>query len=59
MFYELRTKFRQRLKLIQKETQAETIDDITSFNTKNKPKIYQGGCAFLLDWFREQTSIPE
>ena len=37
----------------------QTIDNITSLNTINEPETYEGGCAFLLDWFREQTSIPE
>ena len=42
------------------ETQAQTIHAITSLDTnENEPKTYEGGCAFLLDWFREQTSIPE
>ena len=44
---------------MEKEKQAEAIDAITSLDTKNDPKTYDGGCAFLLDWFREQTSIPE
>ena len=57
--YKLRTGFQQRLKLMEKEKQAEAIDAITSLDTKNDPKTYDGGCAFLLDWFREQTSSAE
>ena len=57
--YDLRREFQQKLKLMEKETQAPTIDAITSLDTINEPKTYEGGCAFLLDWFREQTSIPE
>ena len=57
--YELRTGFQQRLKLMEKETQAQTIDAITSLDTINEPKTYEGGCAFLLDWFREKTLIAE
>ena len=51
--YELRTGFQQRLKLMEKERQAEAIDAITSLDTKKMIlKTYDGGCAFLLDWFQ-------
>ena len=44
---------------MEKETQAPTIRAITNLDTVNEPKTYEGGCAFLLDWFREQTSTAE
>ena len=57
--YELRTEFQQRFKLMEKETQAHTIQAITNLDTVNESETYEGGCAFLLDWFKEQTSIAE
>ena len=57
--YDLRREFQQKLKLMEKETQAPTIQAITNLDTVNEPKTYEGGCAFLLDWFKEQTSIAE
>ena len=44
---------------MEKETQAPTIDAITSLDTINEPKTYKGCCDFLLDWFIEQTSSAE
>ena len=51
--YELRTGFQQRLKLMEKEKQPEAIWCYYKFGYKNDSRTYDGGCAFLLDWFRE------
>ena len=44
--YNLKREFQQKLKLMEKETQTQTIDAITSLDTINESKTYEGGCAF-------------
>ena len=54
--YDLRREFQQKLKQMEEDTKSPTIRAITNLDTVNEPKTYKGGCNFLLNWFKEQTS---
>ena len=50
--YKTRRKFLSELNEIAPETQKRTIDAITQLDPEEAYQTYNGGCNFLLKWFR-------
>ena len=53
--YDLRRSFETEMKRRADESQTQTIEAITALDNNHENKTYEGGCKFLLSWFRNET----
>ena len=53
--YDLRRSFEREMKHIAEATQTWIIEAIIALDTNHENKTYEGGCKFLLSWFRNET----
>ena len=56
--YRKKKEFRKQLQIQSQESMQRTVTRITDLDTQNTDKTFEGGCAFLLQWYRNTFNIP-
>ncbi|EJK71700.1 hypothetical protein THAOC_06835 [Thalassiosira oceanica] len=54
--YKKKKEFRKQLEIQSQQSMQRTIDRITALDNQNTAKTFEGGCDFLLQWYRNNFS---
>ena len=57
--YQKKKDFREQLQVQSQQSMQRTVDRITALDNANTVKTFDGGCNFLLQWYRSTFLLTE